>query len=68
MLKNWSVSLSVKTVKVWFFLDFKARFRSKLLDLSNLNFVTKILKRCKIWTDEKRKLTSTEELNLKKKD
>ena len=52
MLKNWSVSLSGKTVKVCFFLDLKARLRSKLLDISNLNFATKNLKRCKIWTDD----------------
>ena len=52
MPKNWSISLSVKTIKVWFFLDPKSRLRSKLLDLSNLNFATKNLKRCKIWTDD----------------
>ena len=52
MPKNWSVLPSFKTVKVWFFLDLKARLRSKLLDLSNLNFATKNLKKCKIWADD----------------
>ena len=61
MPKNWSVSLSVKTVKVWFFLDLKARLRSKLLDLSNLSFATKNLKKCKIWT---RDVTAIKKENL----